>query len=154
MESRIVGKIKPVDYDPEFFESSPYPIPYFDGKELTVGFVEAKHEPYLSEADNVLKTFLNLNNEDRIADSQLVFDYYNEVLKYGYTRLLDINSLADIWNFVCPSQIIIQWDENADFYLCIECECGWEEEHGLQLVFKEGKKLTRASGNDGGFTDE
>lgn len=32
------------------------------------------------------------------------------------------------------------------------CGCEWEEEHGLQLVFKEGKKLTRISGYDGHIT--
>lgn len=154
MESRIVGQIKSVDYDPDFFESNPFPIPYFDNKELKVGFVEAKHEPYLLEADNVLQNFLRLDKQDRIEDSQLVYHYYSETLKYGYTKPLDINNISDIWNFVYPSEIIVHWDENADFYLCVSCGCEWEEEHGLQLVFKDGKKLTRASGHDGGFTDE
>lgn len=154
MESRIVGQLKPVDYDTDFFESGPFPIPYFDDKKLKVGFVEAKHEPYLLEADNVLQNFLKLHKEDRIGDSQLVLHYYSETLKYGSTKPLDINIPADIWNFVYPSEIIVQWDENEDFYLCVSCGCEWEEEHGLQLVFKDGKKLIRASGHDGGFTDE
>jgi hypothetical protein len=32
--------------------------------------------------------------------------------------------------------------------LVISCECDREEEHGLQLVFKDGATLTRASGHD------
>jgi hypothetical protein len=154
MQSRIVGQIKPVDYDPDFFESSPYPIPYFDGKELKVGFVEAGHEPYLLQADNVLQNFLSLDKQNRIGDSQLVFHYYSETVKYGHTKPLDVKDTTEIWNFVYPSEIIVHWDENADFYLCVSCGCKWEEEHGLQLVFKDGKKLTRASGHDGGFIDE
>jgi hypothetical protein len=67
---------------------------------------------------------------------------------------LQVNDIADIWNFVYPTEIIVHWNENADFYLCVSCGCEWEEEHGLQLVFKDGKQLTRASGHDGGFTDE
>lgn len=33
------------------------------------------------------------------------------------------------------------------------CECDWEEEHGLQLVFRQGKKLTRISDQDGHLTE-
>ena len=32
------------------------------------------------------------------------------------------------------------------------CECEWEQEHGLQLVFRQGKKLTRVSDQDGHLT--
>ncbi len=153
MESRIVGQIRPVEYDLDFFESDPYPISYFDNKKIKIGFIEAKHEPYLIAADNVLQNFLILDNQDKIKDSKLVFDYYSETLKYGYTSPLNIIDVADVWNFVYPSEVIVHWDENADFYLCVSCGCEWEEEHGLQLVFKDGKKLTRASGHDGSFTD-
>ena len=101
----------------------------------------------------MLQNFLILDNQDKIKDSKLVFDYYSETLKYGYTSPLNIIDVADVWNFVYPSEVIVHWDENADFYLCVSCGCEWEEEHGLQLVFKDGKKLTRASGHDGSFTD-
>ena len=51
MNSKIVGQLSPTDYDPDFFESKPYPFPYFDDKEIKVGFVEAEHQPYLDGAD-------------------------------------------------------------------------------------------------------
>jgi hypothetical protein len=153
MESRIVGQLKSVEYDPDFYESDPYPIPYFENKKLKIGFIEPKHQPYLLEADKVLQSFLKLDKKDRINDSQIVNNYYKETLKHGYTRPLDIKTIDGIWNFVYPSEIIIHWDEEGDFYLCVTCGCEWEEEHGLQLVFKDGLTLTRASGQDGHFTD-
>ncbi|WP_291147865.1 DUF6985 domain-containing protein [Flavobacterium sp. UBA7680] len=153
MISKIVGQLKSLDYDSDFFISEPYLIPYFNDKKLKIGFVDAMHEPYLTEADKVLENFLKLNNEGRIKDSQLVFNYYKETLHLGYTKSLDIEVTEQVWDFVHPSEIIIDWDENGDFYLCISCECEWEDEHGLYLVFKDGLKLTRANGHDGGFTD-
>lgn len=36
----------------------------------------------------------------------------------------------------------------------ISCECEWENEHGLQLIFKDGKSLTRVSSVDGSCEDE
>jgi hypothetical protein len=153
MTSKIVGQLTPTNYDPDFFESKPFPIPYFDDKELKIGFVEAKHQPYLDSADKVLENFIGLNAVDRINNSGMVHNYYSETMKYGYTEQLDIKTTSDIWNFITPTEIIIHVDENSDFYLCVSCECKWEEEHGLQLVFKNGQTLTRASGHDGHFSD-
>jgi len=35
----------------------------------------------------------------------------------------------------------------------VACECDWEPEHGLQLVFRQGRKLTRISAQDGHLTE-
>jgi hypothetical protein len=153
MTSKIVGQLDPIDYDPDFFYSQPFPIPYFDNIELKVGFVEAEHQPYLDGADKVLENFFGLNSKDRTGNSDIVYHYYSETLKFGYTEQLDIKTPKDIWNFVTPTEIIIHWDEKERFYLCVSCECEWEEEHGLQLVFTDGQTLTRASEQDGHLTD-
>ncbi len=153
MNSKIVGELNPTDYDPDFFYSQPYPVPYFDSKELKVGFVEADHQPYLDGADKTLQNFFGLTSIDRTENSETVYHYYSEILKHGYTEPLAIKEIKDIWNFVAPTEIIVHWDEDGEFYLCVSCECEWEEEHGLQLVFKDGLTLTRAGGHDGHFVD-
>lgn len=154
MDSRIVGQLSPVDYDDDIFESEPYPIPYFDDKKLKISFWDARSQEYLDKADNVLQNFLSLTSNDRLLGASLVFNYYQEVLMFDLTRPLDLESEIDIWLFVYPNEITIDEDKNGIFYLCVSCGCEWEEEHGLQLVFKAGLKLTRASGHDGGFEDE
>ena len=151
MQSKIVGQLIPVSYDPDFFETQPFPIPYFDSKKLKIGFVEARHQQYLDTADKVLENFIGLNSSNKIKDAEIVNHYYSETSKHGYTELLEIKTAKDIWNFVTPTEIIIHWDEEGDFYLCVSCDCEWEKEHGLQLVFKNGQTLTRASGHDGHF---
>jgi hypothetical protein len=153
MNSKIVGQLTPTDYDPDFFYSQPFPMPYFDNKKIKVGFVEPKHKLYLDAADKVLEDFMGLSSVDRVKHSDIVYHYYSETLKYGYTKPLDIKTAKDVWNFVTPKEIIIHWDENGAFYLCVSCMCEWEEEHGLQLVFKDGITLSRASGHDGHFAD-
>jgi len=153
MNSKIAGQLNSIDFDPNFYISQPIDIPYFDNKKLTIGFVEATHQPYLDTADKILENFLQLKSHDKIKDTDLVYVYYDQTLTHGYTKSLDISSPVDIWKFVEPKEIIIYWDEDADFYLCVSCDCAWEDEHGLQLVFKDGLILTRASGHDGHFTD-
>ena len=136
MESRIAGKLKPNEYDHDLFESEEIEIPYFDNQKLRVGFHEALHKPYLDAADSALENFLGLDRSVREKDSELVAKYYNETLQFGYTKILDISSTIDIWKFVTPTEITIDCDERGIFYLCVSCGCEWEEEHGLQLVFK------------------
>ena len=150
MESKVAGKLKPLDYDLDYFESEPFPIPYFNQK-LKIGFVEALYESYLFEADRVLKNFLKLDTSERFKNSKKVYDYYDQTLLYGYTRDLNINTVEDNWQFVYPSEIIIVSNEEGNYFLCVCCECEWEMEHGLQLVFKDGLALTKASSYDDNY---
>lgn len=153
MKSRIAGELTPSDHDEDFFESQPIEIPYFNNRKLKINFLEAKHEPYLKEADEVLEKFLKLDSVQRTDDSRMVHQYYSETLKHGYCENLNLSSISEIWNFITPNEIMIDWEAEGKFYLLVSCECSWEEEHGLQLVFKNGEQLTRAGGHDGHYGD-
>jgi len=63
MESKIVGQLKQNEYDPDFYISEPFEIPYFDKMKLKIGFIEAEHQPYLEGADKVLQNFLKLKKK-------------------------------------------------------------------------------------------
>ncbi|MGK0365192.1 MAG: hypothetical protein ACI85O_002257 [Saprospiraceae bacterium] len=47
--------------------------------------------------------------------------------------------------YVYPQDIYVtrRHQSDKDIYLNIDCECEWEQEHGLQLVFRQGKQLTK-----------
>jgi hypothetical protein len=38
-------------------------------------------------------------------------------------------------------------------YISLECNCDWEPEHGLQLVFKEGRAVAKVGPYDGHLTN-
>jgi hypothetical protein len=69
--------------------------------------------------------------------------------------LRQINNKNEIWEFIQPTEIYIsrRHRRDNDIYLQVSCECDWEQEHGLQLVFRQGKKLTRISDQDGHLTE-
>lgn len=147
MKSKILGQLTQNEYDTDMFESKPVKIPYFDFKEIVVAFFEPTHPPQLIASDKVIDNFLHLNSKNKEKDAHLVYKYYKTTLELGYTKTLKIKEVKDIWNFVIPSEIIIDSDENGDFYLYVSCGCEWEEEHGLQLVFKNGQTLIKAEGH-------
>ncbi len=63
---------------------------------------------------------------------------------------LQIENEVDIWNYVHPQEIYIdqRGRRDDDVYIQVACNCDWEQEHGLQLVFKKGQKITRVSDQD------
>jgi hypothetical protein len=38
-------------------------------------------------------------------------------------------------------------------YISLECDCDWEVEHGLQIVFKEGRAVTKVGPYNGHLTN-
>ena len=69
--------------------------------------------------------------------------------------LRQIKDKNDIWYFIEPTQILVQRRRcnDQDIYITLGCECAWEREHGLQFVFRQGKRLTRISTIDGHLTE-
>lgn len=148
MKSKIAGPLKQdLNFD-DWWESDPIPIPYFNNSAVKVVFTDAAFEEYMVAADQALQDLLKLTSIDREKDSHYVYKYYLQTLEFLDIEPLDLKSENNIWNFVRPIEIHINWPADKPVYLLVSCECKWEEEHGLQLVFKNGK-LTRASGHDG-----
>ena len=147
MHSQIVGKLTS-----EFtgsWKSVPVEIPYFDNQELVIVFAEFFIKEVLDSADKALAKFLELTKTDRLRNTKQVYKYYYNTLEFEHASHLHRISEKDIWSHVTPTEIFIDLDDNEEMYIIVFCECSWEEEHGLQLVFKDGRKLTRASGIDG-----
>lgn len=122
---------------------------------------EPEHDiTFIEEADQSLTNFLKLNVNDRNLISELAYkncmDFLNAV---GFDETVEplrlIKNHNEIWKFIQPTEIYVTrrpYNEQ-DIYVQITCECDWDQEHGLQLVFRQGKKLTRISDQDGHLTE-
>lgn len=154
MHSQIVGQLQPDLHNPGAWRSLPIAVPYFDNKKLEVVFTEEMDEDALQEADKALGQFFKLTGAVRLRDSKQVYKNYTDSLQSPHATRLNISSPADVWLHVTPTEILVDYGENNGFFVIAFCECTWEEEHGLQLVFNDGKKLTRAAPIDGHYEDE
>ncbi|ANI90427.1 hypothetical protein A9P82_14710 [Arachidicoccus ginsenosidimutans] len=154
MISKIVGQLTQDKHFEECWNSELIDIPYFQNKQLKVVFTEAENESYFKLADIALENFMRLSTSDRENHSSKIVENYKQNLVFNYTPRLELKSDNEIWNFVYPTDIILAQNETGEVFVLVECGCEWEEEHGLQLVFKNGQQLTRVSYNDGGLEDE
>jgi hypothetical protein len=57
-----------------------------------------------------------------------------------------------VWEYITPLEIVITKDRfglDKEIYIQALCKCVWDDEHGIQFIFKEGKELIRVSEQDG-----
>lgn len=157
--SKQIGQLTQDETFPDWWRSSEIGVPFFNGKPMTIIFTDCEPDAdvkFIEEADNALSNFLKLDKQERIKLSDLVFKNYSdflEVMDDDYK--LEINKNEDIWDFVHPIEIYVTRRpyNDMDMYVQIHCNCDWEEEHGLQLVFRQGRQITRVSDIDGHLTE-
>lgn len=161
--SKIIGQLRQEENFSDWWKSSEIEIPFFDKEKLPIIFMdfEPEHDKtFIDEADQALTFFLKLNYDDRNAISDPAYkncmDFLESVeIGQAGEALRQIKNKNEIWNFIQPSEIYVTRRpyNDRDIYIQITCECDWEQEHGLQLVFRQGKELTRISDQDGHLTE-
>jgi hypothetical protein len=157
--SKAVGELKQYKDIEEWLESEKVAIPFFDTLPLKFIFTE-NDDQFFIESDIAVSNFLSLTNDDRLKISDLVHkncrDFLDVVEHFETDKpMLEIVDSQEIWKYVRPSKIYVSRRDygDKDVYIQVSCGCDWEEEHGLQLVFRQGKKITRVSDCDGHLTE-
>lgn len=163
IDSKIIGQLTQDKLFPDWWRSELIAISFFDDMKLPVIFMdfEPEHDlKFLDEADTALNEFLSLDSVKRFELSSLVFKNCTDFLDNVETlesdeQFRNLSSDKEIWKFVHPQEIYVTRRpfNDCDIYVQIACECDWEQEHGLQLIFRKGRKLTRVSEQDGHLTE-
>jgi hypothetical protein len=161
--SQVIGEISRDKTFPDWWNSAPVAIPFFDGRQMVITFTELEpddDEIFVAEADEALQHFLALGYTDRNSVSHLLKQHGDSVLQASEQdgkrqEMTDLKDENEIWESVHPTEIYVSRRKNRDedIYIQVTCECDWSPEHGLQLVFRQGRKLTRISTQDGHLTE-
>lgn len=131
-------------------------VPYFDHAEVQIFEAEVLADQGAQAAWN---NFLSLTVADRLADSHHVYAYYKDYHEaVGGEDWLDEEmgvpeNPEAIWQYVTPGTVELRKDDDGIWYVMLEAECGWEVEHGLLLVWREGKVLIKTGSYDGHTTN-
>lgn len=161
--SRVIGELRQDQSLDDWWEGPKVPIPLFDQLPLKITFTGLPPDEtldFLLDADITLSNFLNIGPELREQIAPLVWQNCKDFLEaIGYDEqdktLWEIKEANQIWNFVEFQDVYLERRHRRDrgIYVRISGACEWEQEHGLQLVFRQGKKLTRVSTIDGSLTE-
>lgn len=162
----------------DWVSANEIPIPFFGNKAYIVRFEEVlSSENYFEKAEEAIQFFFNFKPEIKTLAAQKAYEnwldfnescgfldnlaMFEEVENPPDWMLNDIKKLKhlsfltspeNVWEYINPSEIVVTKDRfelDKEIFIQVLCSCVWEEEHGLQFVFKEGKELIRVSGQDG-----
>lgn len=161
--SNLIGVLRQHKEFDDWWEGSDVAIPLLNQKALPITFTDLPAEEtqdFLIDADAALANFLKIGMEERASMAPHIWQNCKEFLEaIGYEEedqaLWDIKKAEEIWSFVDFRNIYVErrHRRDQDIYISLQGECDWEQEHGLQLVFRQGKQLTRVSQIDGHLTE-
>lgn len=138
-----------------WYYSAPMPLALLNGKECRViveGYAEdAARVQYHEAITNLLSSSFSVLQ----AAEQYVFQYYQDMNSNwnpNDDESILIGSPSEVWRHIAlGTEPIVTRRAYGDrgIYVSLECNCDWEPEHGLQIVLKNGKVVTKVGPYDG-----
>jgi hypothetical protein len=106
-----------------------------------------------------IQNFLLIEQSVIRAVEQDIYRYYqdcNSYLQPDDEEFISIASPEDIWEHIeigGEATVSRRFDGDQGIYISLSCYCDWEEEHGLQIVFKNGSRVNRVGSCTGHLTN-
>jgi hypothetical protein len=173
-----LNKVKEWPSENDWISAQPIPIPFFDNQPFPVRFEKTLSTPdYFEKAEEAIQYFFNYTADVKTEAAQKAYDCwinFNEACSYmdnlalfeevenppdwilnnikNLRHLSQLTSADKVWAYITPVELVITKDRfnvDKEIYIQALCRCVWDDEHGIQFVFKEGRELTRVSEQDG-----
>lgn len=145
------------DEDLGWYFSQPIAVPMFGGKPCRIVLDGYDDDDRKDNFHVAIANFLSGGpGVLREADEPL-FRYYRDFEEWWLEDDKPaIKSADQLWRHVrLGSEPVVKRRKYGDkaVYVSVECGCDWEPEHGLQLVLKNGQKVTKLGGYNGHLTN-
>lgn len=102
-----------------------------------------------------ISNFLSIDRSVLIGAEAEIFKYYQTTLLNwapGEYKGPKIESPTDVWQHIqlgCQPWVSRRPSGDEGIYVSLESNCDWDREHGLQIVFKNGLKISKVGPFDG-----
>lgn len=137
------------------YASAPVEIPLLGGKRLELMFKGVFEDEKQEDFSDAVTHFLALPESALLEATDSLYESYQfmagEFEDEEWEEELGIKKPEDVWDHVEFSTIVFSRRVHGDreVYVQVMGNCDWEDEHGLQLVFRRGHTLSRVSEIDG-----
>jgi hypothetical protein len=141
------------------YASGPVEPPALRGTSCRFVFDDLGVEAHQEDLFAVARRFLALDAAALIAATPYVYQYYQDTVAEAEVTGDDIASPSiataeEVWEHVeVGSDARVVRDGHGTIYVDLECECDWEPEHGLNIVFQEGRVVSKVGPYDGHLTN-
>jgi len=127
------------------------------GKRCRIVVEGYNEDPRKDDFHVAIASFLSIDSSVLEAAEGHVFQYYQDCKgAWEDDEAVEIESPGDVWDHVqLGSEPVVSRRPYGDegIYISLECNCDWEEEHGLQIVFKNGQRVNKIGPYDGHLTN-
>ncbi len=140
------------------YVSEPISLAVMNRKKCRILVEGYDEDPPVEDFHEAISNFLEAPSTVLMAAEPHSFKYYLDV-KASIEPEDDfpsIGSPSEIWPFVqLRGEAIVSRRPYGDngIYISLECNCDWEPEHGLQIVFKNGAVVNKIGPYDGHLTN-
>ena len=110
-----------------------------------------------SRYHTAITNFLSIDPSVLKEAEPFIFLYYEDIRTLSMTRT-SCQSNRQAESGITSSSAMSQRSlaairRSRGIYISLECNCDWEPEHGLQIVFKNGLKVNKVGPYDGHLTN-
>lgn len=145
------------DHESGWLRSAAMPVPVL-GRAchiLVAGYLE---DPAKEDFHRAISDFLTLDASALASATAPVFEYYRDVMAEfdpADEWYVAIAGPDEVWRHIeIGDEVMVRRDgRGGRVYVTVECECDWEPEHGLQIVFRDGRAVSRVGPYDGHLTN-
>ncbi len=111
-------------------------------------------DPMKEDFHQAIKNFIALTQAQLEPAEPHLFAYYQDAATDHPVPdgVPTIAQASDVWShidFGFEATVSRRDDGDRAVYVSFECNCDWEQEHGLQLVFRHGNVITKLGPYDG-----
>src|SRR5437899_6185498 len=139
--------------------SEPIPVPVLGNKLCRVVLERYSEDQNKEEFHTAIANFLSIDDRVLKAAAPHLFQYYKDCNAHcnpADQQFVRIKSPAAIWPHVhFGNEPIVSRRASGDkgIYISLECRADWEEDNGLQIVFRNGRKVNKVGPYDGHLTN-
>jgi hypothetical protein len=143
----------------DWLYSKPLSLSVFGAAEVRVVLDGYQEDGSKQDFHAPISAFLSLDATALKAAEKHVFSYYrdmNNAWNLSDDEYVRIDNPSEVWNHVQFGQeAFVSRRSYGDkgIYVSVECNCDWEPEHGLQIVFKNGAFISKIGPYDGHMTN-
>ena len=144
-----------------WYRSVPKPVPVLGG--TTCRFAVDGYDDDAAQQDfhAAIRNFLALDRSELEAAASSIYAYYRDIMDDVQAAgddewYVEIDGPQCVLDHVrLGNEPTVSRDHRGDqhVYISIECECDWEPEHGLQIVFRDGARVTKVGPYGGHLTN-
>jgi len=153
-----IGELFKDDRYGEYY-SAPLSLSILNGQECRIVVEGYEEDPAKEDFNIAIANFISSPYSVLTDAENYIFEYYQDInsnLKSTDDEFLLIESPCQIWKHIqLGNEPVVSRRPYGDkgIYISLECNCDWEPEHGLQIVFKNGSKVTKIGPFDGHLTN-